>query len=116
MKVALRRRTSTPRVGKAAPCPPYVHRRHDSGVSTMLCTRRVGVASDALVDAPGVRGRLLAERLTGASPLPWLQADPDHGIEGSWLLCAALDECHAPADTAICARLPVGACCSLTRE
>jgi hypothetical protein len=65
-------------------------------------------ASDALANAPGVLGRLLAERLTNASPLPWLQADQDHGIDGNWLLCAALDERHAPADAALHVRLPVG--------
>jgi hypothetical protein len=72
----------------------------------------VRAANDALADAPGVRGRLLAERLADTSPLPWLHAGQDRGIDGRWLLCAALDEgqagTRAYSDATIYARLPVG--------
>jgi hypothetical protein len=51
-------------------------------------------------------GHLLAERLAQASPLPWLQAGQSRGVEGQWLLCAALDS--AAAGVAPYQRLPCG--------
>jgi hypothetical protein len=41
--------------------------------------------------ATGTPGQLLGERLLQASPLPWLAAGQDRGIEGHWLICAELD-------------------------
>ena len=74
--------------------------------------KRVRAARDALGEMPGVHGCLLAERLQQASPLPWLQADQDRGIEGRWLLAAAIDAGHRPAGpnaaVSVFARLPVG--------
>lgn len=70
------------------------------------------LVSDPLVDAPGVVGRLLAEKLPQAQPLPWLGSGQDGGVEGDWLLCAAFDVVASSAASAAGAdvyeRLPVG--------
>jgi hypothetical protein len=69
--------------------------------------------SDALVTAPGAVGRLLAERLPDAAPLPWLGGGQGGGIEGDWLVCASFDSDAAAAATTVSGaeayeRLPVG--------
>ncbi len=55
---------------------------------------------------------LLAERLSQARPLPWLQATQDQGIDGRWLLCVPVDPGASPdgpsGGRAVYARLPVG--------
>lgn len=60
--------------------------------------------------AHDVPGLLLGERLREASPLPWLAAGQDRGIEGDWLLCreAADPPPAGPrADVAFYTSLPV---------
>ncbi len=56
---------------------------------------------------PEARGRLVAQRLPQASPLPWLHAGQAQAIEGRWLMALTLDG-PGPADAAVYARLPVG--------
>ena len=56
---------------------------------------------------PEARGRLVAQRLAQASPLPWLHAGQAQAIEGRWLMALTLDG-PGPADAAVYARLPVG--------
>ena len=66
---------------------------------------------DPLVNAAGVVGRLLAERLRDASPLPWLGGAQGGGVEGDWLLCAAFEAgttSPRPQDGDLYQRLPVG--------
>jgi hypothetical protein len=67
---------------------------------------------DPLVNAAGVVGRLLAERLTDAKPLPWLGGAQGGGVEGDWLLCASFEAGAAPLrrpdDGDLYERLPVG--------
>jgi hypothetical protein len=53
------------------------------------------------------RGRLVAQRLPQASPLPWLHAGQAQAIEGHWLMALTLGG-PGPADAAVYARLPVG--------
>ena len=57
-------------------------------------------------------GRLLAQRLPEARPLPWLQATQDRTIEGRWLVCVPLDAGAGPERSAaavtVYSRLPVG--------
>ena len=64
-------------------------------------------ARGRLAGTPGARGRLVAQRLPQASPLPWLQAGQDQGIEGHWLLALTFDG-PGPAGAAVYERLPVG--------
>ena len=68
--------------------------------------------STQLLDAPGVVGHLLAERIADASPLPWLTRGQDRGIEGHWLLCAECDAVTGAAleacDATLYARLAAG--------
>lgn len=66
-----------------------------------------GPSGDPWASVHAVRGRLVAQRLLEASPLPWLQAGQGSGIEGGWLLALVLDEGGA-GDGAVYARLPVG--------
>ena len=66
-----------------------------------------GPSGGAWAGMHAVRGRLVAQRLAEASPLPWLQAGQGDGIEGGWLLALVLDEGGA-GDEAVYARLPVG--------
>jgi len=56
---------------------------------------------------PDARGRLVAQRLAQASPLPWLHGGQAQAIEGRWLMALTLDG-PGPADAAVYARLPVG--------
>jgi hypothetical protein len=56
-------------------------------------------------------GRLLAQRLPEARPLPWLQAAQDQGIDGRWLVCVPVDGVRSAgpiAGAGLYARLPVG--------
>jgi hypothetical protein len=69
-------------------------------------------ARQALGRAPGIVGRLCAQRLPSVDPLPWLGAGQDRGIEGDWLLCATMRACDEMAPViaawALYERLPVG--------
>jgi len=68
-------------------------------------------ARHALSRSPGVVGRLCAEKLSSANPLPWLGAGQGRGIEGDWLLCATMGDSAAVAPAlaaaALYERLPV---------
>jgi hypothetical protein len=59
----------------------------------------------ALIDGRAAHGRLLAERLPQARPLPWLQADQNQGIEGRWLVCVPVEA--GAGSAGLYARLPV---------
>lgn len=71
-----------------------LHERVGAGDGTHLAvwTMDADRPDTQQVDAPGVLGHLLAERIADASPLPWLTAGQGRGIEGRWLLCAECDE------------------------
>lgn len=77
------------------------------GGRLMVWTADSGPSAGPWADAHAVRGRLVAQRLAEASPLPWLQAGQGRGIEGGWLQALVLDGGGA-GDEAVYARLPVG--------
>jgi len=64
--------------------------------------------------APRALGRLVAERLRDAKPLPWLGGSQGGGIEGDWLVCLpfeAGEEAEASRQlpgSCLYERLPVG--------
>jgi hypothetical protein len=89
----------------------------DQGSHLLVCAGADDAAPatadmDALIEGRGAHGRLLAERLPQARPLPWLQADQNQGIEGRWLVCfpgeAGVRLTVPVAGAGLYARLPVG--------
>ncbi|WP_280151559.1 DUF4286 family protein [Piscinibacter sp. XHJ-5] len=88
---------------------------HDEGADAgaFLAVRTLPREADgrgALLGLHGAAGRLLAERLDSASPLPWVGAGQAGDVEGHWLLAAAfahLADAQASAAT-VYERLPVG--------
>jgi hypothetical protein len=56
----------------------------------------------------GARGRLVAQRLPHASPLPWLQPGQGPGLAGERLLAVCLDGPGPVQAAGVYARLPVG--------
>ena len=67
---------------------------------------------DSFANAPGVIGRLFAQRLPDVAPLPWLASVQGGGVEGDWLLCASFlagaVSLRGPDDGNLYERLPVG--------
>jgi hypothetical protein len=87
----------------------------ESGAQLMVETtaqRFEAEARRAEVDPRSRRGHLLAERVRDASPLPWLRAQQEQGVEGDWLICVALDDAdvdmRAVSGAPAYARLPAG--------
>lgn len=59
-------------------------------------------------NVPGACGRLVAERLHEARPLPWLQSGQDHGIAGERLLAVSLARPGPVPAATVYGRLPMG--------
>ncbi len=58
-------------------------------------------------------GHLVAKRQPQSRPLPWLQANQAHAIEGRWIVCLAIDhdpeaDQPVPINANVYRRLPVG--------
>ena len=77
-------------------CRLHEQRGAESGglLAVRTATGPAGAAQlldDPLLNGDGIVGRLLAERLADARPLPWLGGGQGGGVEGDWLLCASLE-------------------------
>lgn len=89
----------------------WVCRLHEQTDLDQAAHLAVRVIADmpAIPPAPVVRGRLLAEKLPQARPLPWLQANQDQGIVGGWLVCEPLEAdagSRTSTDVTLYAQLP----------
>lgn len=94
-----------------------LHEQRGADAGNRLAVRTIAGAAPtaALPDgvranAPGVVGRLVAERLPEAKPLPWLGGGQGGGIEGDWLVCTAFEAARPRfgPDAYLYERLPAG--------
>jgi hypothetical protein len=105
-------RTMRPRLRNVSRWVCTLHKLAQLDKGTHLAVQVLaGDAEPAHPDVDARYGRLLAERLPQARPLPWLQATQDHGIDGRWLVCVPVETGARPegatGGVVLYARLPV---------
>jgi hypothetical protein len=113
-------RTMRPRLRNVSRWVCKLHEQTDLDKAAHLAVRVLAdmepppTGRDPEVDLHVVGGRLLAERLPQARPLPWLQATQDQGIEGRWLVCVPLQagagSDGSTAGVTVYGQLPVRRC------